>query len=70
MVRPKLSSVIQPLYDIDVVGMRLLTKYMNEEEIEEPNVILPHRIEYREYNQRLVVKNNLLLIVTISTHIN
>ena len=47
MVRPQLSSVIQPLYDIGAVGMRLLTKYMNEEEIEEPNVILPHRIEYR-----------------------
>ena len=55
MVRPKLSSVIQPLYDIGAVGMRLLTKYMNEEEIEEPNVILPHRIEYR-VQQRLVVK--------------
>ena len=47
MVRPQLSSVIQPLYDIGAVGMRLLTKYMNEEPIEEPNVILPHRIEYR-----------------------
>ena len=47
MVRPQLSSVIQPLYDIGAVGMRLLTKYMNEEEINEPNVILPHRIEYR-----------------------
>ena len=47
MVRPQLSSVIQPLYDIGAVGMRLLTKYMNEEEIDEPNVILPHRIEYR-----------------------
>lgn len=47
MVRSQLSSVIQPLYDIGAVGMRLLTKYMNEEEIDEPNVILPHRIEYR-----------------------
>ncbi|EHJ08303.1 catabolite control protein A [Staphylococcus simiae] len=47
MVRPQLSSVIQPLYDIGAVGMRLLTKYMNDEPIEEPNVILPHRIEYR-----------------------
>ncbi|WP_251519784.1 MULTISPECIES: catabolite control protein A [Staphylococcus] len=47
MVRPQLSSVIQPLYDIGAVGMRLLTKYMNEEDIEEPNVILPHRVEYR-----------------------
>ena len=47
MVRPQLSSVIQPLYDIGAVGMRLLTKYMNDEKIEEPNVVLPHRIEYR-----------------------
>lgn len=47
MVRPKLSSVIQPLYDIGAVGMRLLTKFMNEEDIAEPNVVLPHRIEYR-----------------------
>jgi hypothetical protein len=34
------------LYDIGAVGMRLLTKYMNDEKIEEPNVVLPHRIEY------------------------
>ncbi|MBI5974260.1 catabolite control protein A [Staphylococcus canis] len=47
MVRPQLSSVIQPLYDIGAVGMRLLTKYMNNEEIEEPNVILPYTIRYR-----------------------
>jgi len=51
MVRPQLSSVIQPLYDIGAVGMRLLTKYMNDEEIENPNVILPHRIEYRGTTQ-------------------
>lgn len=47
MVRPQLSSVIQPLYDIGAVGMRLLTKYMNNEEIEDSTVILPYRIEYR-----------------------
>ncbi|MBA8771545.1 MULTISPECIES: catabolite control protein A [Staphylococcus] len=47
MVRPQLSSVIQPLYDIGAVGMRLLTKYMNNEEIEDHNVILPHKIQYR-----------------------
>ena len=47
MVRPQLSSVTQPLYDIGAVGMRLLTKYMNDEQIDEPNVILPYRIEYR-----------------------
>ncbi|AVQ33280.1 catabolite control protein A [Staphylococcus muscae] len=47
MVRPQLSSVIQPLYDIGAVGMRLLTKYMNKEEITEQNVTLPHTIRYR-----------------------
>ncbi|TDM15818.1 catabolite control protein A [Macrococcus bovicus] len=47
MVRPKLSSVMQPLYDIGAVGMRLLTKFMNDEEIEETNVVLPYRIDYR-----------------------
>lgn len=47
MVRPQLSSIALPLYDIGAVGMRLLTKYMNEETVEEANVILPYRIEYR-----------------------
>ncbi|WP_411842041.1 catabolite control protein A [Salinicoccus sp. HZC-1] len=47
MVRPQLSSVALPLYDIGAVGMRLLTKYMNEETVDEANVILPYKIEYR-----------------------
>lgn len=33
--RPRLSSITQPLYDIGAVSMRLLTKLMNKEEIEE-----------------------------------
>lgn len=44
MVRPTLSTVVQPMYDIGAVAMRLLTKYMNKEEVEESNVILPHQI--------------------------
>lgn len=48
MVRPKLSSVVLPLYDIGAVAMRLLTKYMNKEEVDESHVILPHRIEKRD----------------------
>ncbi len=47
MVRPTLSTVVQPMYDIGAVAMRLLTKYMNKEEVTEKNVILPHRIEIR-----------------------
>ncbi|WP_138420648.1 catabolite control protein A [Aquibacillus sediminis] len=48
MVRPTLSTIVQPMYDIGAVAMRLLTKYMNKEEVEEQNVILPHRIVERD----------------------
>lgn len=48
MARPMLTSVAFPLYDIGAVSMRLLTKYMNNEEIEENQVILPYRIEERQ----------------------
>lgn len=48
MVRPTLSTVVQPMYDIGAVSMRLLTKYMNKEEVTENVVVLPHRMEYRQ----------------------
>ncbi|NGQ97254.1 catabolite control protein A [Brevibacillus sp. SYP-B805] len=48
MVRPRLTTVVQPIYDIGAVAMRLLTKYMNNEHVEEHVVLLPHRIEFRE----------------------
>lgn len=48
MVRPTLSTVIQPMYDLGAVAMRLLTKYMNKEEVDESNVILPHRLVERD----------------------
>ncbi len=44
MVRPTLTTVVQPMYDIGAVAMRLLTKFMNKEEVDEQTVILPHRI--------------------------
>lgn len=47
MVRPQLTSIVQPLYDIGAVAMRLLTKYMNKEEVQDQIVVLPHRIEFR-----------------------
>ncbi|MUV39292.1 Catabolite control protein A [Lentibacillus sp. JNUCC-1] len=47
MVRPTLTTVVQPMYDIGAVAMRLLTKYMNKEEVTEKKVILPHRIVER-----------------------
>lgn len=47
MVRPTLSSIVEPTYDVGAVSMRLLTKLMNEEEIEEKEVILPHNLVHR-----------------------
>lgn len=47
MVRPKLSSIQLPLYDLGAVAMRLLTKIMAKEAIEERNVLLPHKIVER-----------------------
>lgn len=48
MVRPTLTTIVQPMYDIGAVAMRLLTKYMNKEEVDENTVILPHRIIERD----------------------
>ena len=48
MVRPQLTSVVLPLYDIGAVAMRLLTKFMNKEETDEQHVILPYRLEQRD----------------------
>jgi LacI family transcriptional regulator len=53
MVRPRLTTVVQPMYDIGAVAMRLLTKYMNNEHVEEHVVLLPHRIEYRQSTRPL-----------------
>ncbi|SFS44057.1 catabolite control protein A [Marininema halotolerans] len=43
-VRPLLSTIAVPMYDIGAVAMRLLTKYMNDEEIESNQVLLQYRI--------------------------
>lgn len=43
IVRPKLSSITQPLYDIGAVSMRCLTKMMNKEDEDlEPNIELQY----------------------------
>ena len=44
--RPELSTVVQPLYDIGAVAMRLLTKLMNkEDDISDKQVVLPYHID-------------------------
>ncbi|PDO11758.1 MAG: catabolite control protein A [Candidatus Reconcilbacillus cellulovorans] len=44
MVRPQLTTVAQPMYDIGAVAMRLLTKLMNKEHVEQTRVVLPHEV--------------------------
>ncbi|GEP19456.1 catabolite control protein A [Pediococcus argentinicus] len=48
MVRPQLSSVVQPMYDIGAVAMRLLTKLMNGEDVDERNIALPFEMVFRQ----------------------
>ena len=48
MVRPRLTSVAQPMYDIGAVSMRLLTKLMKNESVDNAHVILPHELIVRE----------------------
>lgn len=42
--RPELTSIDIPIYDIGAVSMRLLTKLMNKEKVEEIKIQLPHKI--------------------------
>jgi LacI family transcriptional regulator len=48
MVRPRLTTVASPMYDIGAVSMRLLTKLMKNEHVEEPRVVLPHELIMRD----------------------
>ena len=48
MVRPKMTSISQPLYDMGAVAMRLLTKMMNKEDVKDKTILLPYSIVARE----------------------
>jgi len=48
LARPRLTSIDIPVYDIGAISMRLLTKMMQKEPVDEIKITLPHRIIYRE----------------------
>ena len=48
--RPNLTCVDTPVYDIGAVSMRLLTKYMQHEEVTESKILLPYIVVERESN--------------------
>ncbi|WP_432352265.1 catabolite control protein A [Sporosarcina sp. A2] len=47
-VRPQLTAIRVPLYDLGAVSMRLLTKLMNGEEVDQKQVVLPYQLEQRD----------------------
>lgn len=44
VVRPALTTIKQPLYDMGAVAMRMLTKLMNNEEVDETHIQLPYEL--------------------------
>ncbi|CAM3183225.1 catabolite control protein A [Leuconostoc rapi] len=47
VTRPEVTSIGQPKYDIGAVAMRMLTKLMNNEIIDDTQIKLPHTLERR-----------------------
>lgn len=46
--RPNLTSIDVPVYDIGAVSMRLLTKLMNQNDVDNIRIILPHYVVKRQ----------------------
>lgn len=45
---PKLTTVIQPMYDMGSVGMRMLIKIINKKELSQLHYVLPYQIIQRD----------------------
>ncbi|UQS83882.1 catabolite control protein A [Bombilactobacillus thymidiniphilus] len=52
VTRPQMTSVAQPLYDIGAVAMRMLTKLMNKEIVDELEVRLPYSLVKRDTTKK------------------
>lgn len=46
--RPLMTCVDMPVYDLGAVSMRLLTKFMKNEEVSEKKILLPHDLVIRQ----------------------
>ncbi|MEW9123210.1 MAG: LacI family DNA-binding transcriptional regulator [Thermotaleaceae bacterium] len=51
--RPNLTTIHQPIYDLGAVAMRMIIKLINEEEIQDKVVILPHELTIRNSSRTL-----------------
>lgn len=45
---PKITTISQPMYDMGSVGMRMLIKIINKQEVEDKNYILKHELIERD----------------------
>ncbi|WP_243428255.1 LacI family DNA-binding transcriptional regulator [Clostridium rhizosphaerae] len=50
---PSISTVRQPRYEMGAVAMRLLTKFMNKEDVEEKNMVVSYKLVENESCRRL-----------------
>ena len=50
--RPNMTTIAQPLYDLGAISMRMLTKIMHKEELEEREVLLPHGLTERKSTRK------------------
>ena len=50
--RPNLTTIAQPLYDLGAISMRMLTKIMHKEELEEREVLLQHGLTERRSTRK------------------
>ena len=50
--RPNMTTIAQPLYDLGAISMRMLTKIMHKEELEEREVLLPHGLKVRKSTRK------------------
>jgi len=48
LARPKLTCIDTPVYDIGAVAMRLLTKLIKGEKVDNIKIVLPHKVIRRE----------------------
>lgn len=48
MIRPTLTTIKQPIYDMGAVAARIIVKLVNHQEVEEKYIILPHTLVERQ----------------------
>ncbi|RKD31449.1 LacI family DNA-binding transcriptional regulator [Thermohalobacter berrensis] len=53
ILRPKLTTIREPFYDIGAVAIRRIIKELKGEKVEEKDIILPFKIEKRDSTKKL-----------------